>query len=221
MEVGSFDSDGSDDDDEGSSDESPGSFNVSTCVRLAGRKLNARRAMRKLIGSVHSSEGFALAAQDPDHLLFTLVFFDEAVAADIQLARDISGPPEVQQQRLLQILGAWRMELMETPADGNCLFHSVWHYINQYLQSGHVATREHLNTLGFTANMEPIEAIGRLRELMVNEWRRNLAEYQGFLSRVTLAYVADDFRCPRRAHFASADSADEFQSTQQSGVISP
>ena len=85
---------------------------------------------------------------------------------------------------LLANITANGFKIVEMPANGDCLFHSVSFSLSQVIQAKQddVLLR-HLNSLGINGKTTTQEMCTRLRELMVHEWKKDKQLYKEMLTR--------------------------------------
>ena len=85
------------------------------------------------------------------------------------------------QQRLLNVLESFDLELVGVPADGDCLFTSVALFIQQCFKTPENSEFiQHLRSLSLGENLSPQSIIQKLRDLLVEEWLHNKADYLPF-----------------------------------------
>ena len=87
---------------------------------------------------------------------------------------------DVHQSRLSNVLESYRLEAIEVPKDGDCLFTSIARHIEQVYHDHKTSTDSllnHMQSIGVSATMSTVLLTQHLRELLVHEWLSNQGEY--------------------------------------------
>lgn len=92
------------------------------------------------------------------------------------------------EENLINTLSSYNMELVKSPADGNCLFSSIVYSLNQIVSlNEYECYRGHLH--GLNLHVEDMPAcILQLRKLLVSEWLANISEYECFVMKSEIPF---------------------------------
>ena len=97
------------------------------------------------------------------------------------------------QQRLINVLRSFDLELVDVPADGDCLFTSIALYIKECLKTSSDFV-QHLKSLDIDESSTTQSIILKLRGAMVQEWLQNKADYRPFFPISTFDEEAEHYR---------------------------
>ena len=86
-------------------------------------------------------------------------------------------------ERLQNTPTSYNMELVNSPADGDCLFTSVIFGLKQSVSSGkYEKYKDHLKNLNLCLDSDIGFIVVHLRKLLVSEWLENASQYEDFVT---------------------------------------
>ena len=97
-------------------------------------------------------------------------------------------------KRLDNTLAAWNMKRVPVDGDGDCIFHSIAHGLQQLATADNAQALTILRTASSSSTSATEHLVPHLRQLMVSEWMGpNSDEYQSFLASAQLLAEAPRF----------------------------